>query len=48
MEQLCVHPTPLANEVPLGAVHSASALSAVAGVSFDSHKEQQEEDVYTV
>lgn len=35
------------NEVQLGAVVLASALPAAAGVSFNSHEEQQEEDVYT-
>lgn len=46
-EQLRVHPTRLVNEVPLGAVGLSSALTAAAGVSFGSHEEQQEEDVYT-
>ena len=38
---------PLVNEVQLGIVVPASALPAAAGVSFNSHEEQQEEDVYT-
>lgn len=45
-EQLWVQPTKLVNEVQLGAGVPASAFPAAAGVSFDSH-EEQEEDVYT-